>query len=83
MAPSPRRSSRLASTPARASGGSAAKGKTRATASKSWADTAGTGERAGFLGVGGLAGLILQYAGAAALLIGSPAFAIYLCVVID
>jgi hypothetical protein len=70
MAPAPRRSTRLATPQAKA-------GKSPSS-SKSWADTAGTGERSGFLGVGGLAGLVLQYAGAAALLVGSPAFAIYL-----
>jgi hypothetical protein len=63
----PRRSTRLA-TPA--------KGKARS--SKSWADSAGTGDRTGFLGVGGLAGTVLQYAGAGGLLATTPAFAIYL-----
>jgi len=65
----PRRSTRLA-TPA--------KGKATASGSKSWADSAGTGDRAGFLGVGGLAGAVLQNAGALGLLATTPAFAIYL-----
>jgi hypothetical protein len=70
MAP-PRRSTRLA-TPAKTKAGSS---------SKSWADSAGTGDRTGFLGVSGLAGTVLQYAGAGGLLATTPAFAIYLCVV--
>lgn len=68
MAPAPRRSTRIA-TPAK---------KTGAASSKSWADSAGTGDRSGFLGVGGVAGLVLQYAGAGGLLATTPAFAIYL-----
>lgn len=74
----PRRSTRLAATPA-PKAGAANKSPPRAPKSKqSWADSAGTGDRTGFLGVGGLAGTVLQYAGAGGLLATTPAFAIYL-----
>ena len=70
----PRRSTRLATPTAKAKAPVTGSGRP----AKSWADTAGTGDRSGFLGVGGLAGVVLQYAGAGGLLATTPAFAIYL-----
>lgn len=78
MAP-PRRSSRLAA----AASSSPAKSKASSSApssSKSWADSAGVGDRDGAWGIGGAAGWVLQYAGAFLLLTCCPAFVIYLYV---
>ena len=92
MAPTPaRRSSRLATavaaktTPAspkrKAAASSTPKSapkKAATSSSKSWADTAGVGDRDGAWGIGGAAGFVLQYAGAFILLTCCPAFVIYL-----
>lgn len=45
---------------------------------KTWAETAGAGEHIGAWGIGGTAGHVLAYTGTLALMIGCPAFAIYL-----
>jgi hypothetical protein len=49
------------------------------TTSKSWAETHGVGDHSGAWGLTGAAGTALAYAGAVALMVGCPAFAIYLC----
>lgn len=54
------------------------KPSTTTPASKSWADTAGAGDRQGAWGVGGAAGVALSYGGTIALMVACPAFAIYL-----
>ena len=87
MAPTPaRRSSRLAAAstpvspkrkPSSASTPKAAPEKA-SKSSKSWADSAGVGDRDGAWGIGGLAGFVLQNAGAFLLLTCAPAFVIYL-----
>ncbi len=45
---------------------------------KTWAETAGAGEHIGAWGIGGTAGHVLAYLGTLALMIGCPAFAIYM-----
>ncbi len=49
------------------------------TTSKSWAETHGVGDHSGAWGLTGAVGTALAYAGAVALMVGCPAFAIYLC----
>ena len=85
MAPTPaRRSSRLAAAaaspkrkPSAASTPNSAP-ENASTSSKSWADSAGVGDRDGAWGIGGAAGFVLQYAGAFLLLTCAPAFVFYL-----
>ncbi len=43
-----------------------------------WAETAGAGEHVGAWGIEGTAGVVLAYLGTLALMIGCPAFAIYM-----
>lgn len=45
---------------------------------KAWADTNGTGDRHGFLGLSGTLGVIAAYLGAVALMIVCPAFNAYM-----
>jgi hypothetical protein len=45
---------------------------------KTWAETDGAGEHIGAWGIEGAAGAALAYAGTLALMIGCPAFAIYM-----
>lgn len=45
---------------------------------KTWAETAGAGEHTGAWGIEGTAGQALAYTGTMALMIGCPAFAIYM-----
>ena len=45
---------------------------------RTWAETAGAGEHIGAWGIEGAAGAALAYAGTLALMIGCPAFAIYM-----
>ena len=49
------------------------------TTSKGWAETHGVGDHSGAWGLTGAVGTALAYAGAVALMVGCPAFAIYLC----
>ncbi len=46
---------------------------------KSWAETHGVGDHSGAWGLTGAAGIALAYAGALLLMVGCPAFAIYMC----
>ena len=46
---------------------------------KSWAETHGVGDHSGAWGLTGVAGVALAYAGALLLMLGCPAFAIYMC----
>ncbi|KAK9809170.1 hypothetical protein WJX72_010602 [[Myrmecia] bisecta] len=45
---------------------------------KGWADSHGTGDRSGAWGLGGTLGTLVSYAGTLVLLVGCPAFAIYM-----
>ena len=58
----------------------ASSGEAGAGAAASWAETAGAGGHQGAWGLDGALGVAVQYAGAALLLVTTPAFAIYLCV---
>ena len=68
---SPKRKPTSASTPKSAP-------KKASSSSKSWADSAGVGDRRGAWGIDGGAGFVLQYAGAFLLLTCCPAVVIYL-----
>ena len=48
---------------------------------KSWAETNGTGDRNGFLAIGGVAGWVIANVGTLAIMALCPVIAIYLCVI--
>ena len=53
--------------------------RSREQGGKTWAETAGTGDRHGAWGLGGTAGNVIAYTGTIALLLLCPCVAIYLC----